>query len=35
MVFAAFMMVENFGFAVHELTVLFLVNYIANIILRQ
>ena len=32
MVFAAFMMVEKFGFAVHELTVLFLVNYIANII---
>ena len=26
------MMVEKFGFAVHELTILFLVNYIANII---
>jgi hypothetical protein len=32
MVFAAFMMVETFGFAVHELTFLFLINYIANII---
>ena len=31
-VFAAFMMVEKFGFAVHELTFLFLINYIANII---
>jgi len=31
MVFAAFMMVEHFGFAVHELTFLFLINYIANI----
>jgi hypothetical protein len=31
-VFAAFMMVEKFGFAVHELTFLFLINYVANII---
>ena len=31
-VFAAFMMVEKFGFAVHELTFLFLINYAANII---
>lgn len=29
-VFAAFMMVEKFGFEVHEVTALFLVNYIAN-----
>ena len=29
-VFAAFMMVERFGFEVHEVTALFLVNYIAN-----
>ena len=32
MVFAAFMMVEHFGFKVHELTFLFLVNYAANIL---
>ncbi len=32
-VFAAFMMVERFGFEVHNLTALFLINYIANIIL--
>ncbi len=31
-VFAAFMMVERFGFEVHTLTALFLVNYVANII---
>jgi len=31
-VFAAFMMVERFGFEVHEVTVLFLINYIANMI---
>ncbi|WP_371168509.1 MFS transporter [Aliiroseovarius sp. 2305UL8-7] len=30
-VFAAFMMVERFGFEVHELTALFLFNYVANI----
>ena len=29
-VFAAFMMVEKFGYDVHHLTLLFLVNYIAN-----
>ncbi|MEM1315424.1 MAG: MFS transporter [Pseudomonadota bacterium] len=29
-VFAAFMMVEKFGFAVHQVTALFLVNYLAN-----
>ena len=29
-VFAAFMMVEKFGLAVHEITALFLVNYAAN-----
>ncbi len=29
-VFAAFMMVERFGFEVHEVTALFLVNYLAN-----
>ena len=29
-VFAAFMMVEKFGMAVHEVTVLFIVNYVAN-----
>lgn len=29
-VFAAFMMVERFGFEVHELTALFLINYLAN-----
>ncbi len=32
-VFAGFMMVERFGFDVHELTALFLINLIANIIL--
>ena len=32
MVFAAFMMVEHFGFRVHELTFLFLINYAANIL---
>jgi hypothetical protein len=32
MVFAAFMMVERFGFAVHEVTALFLINYVANMI---
>jgi predicted MFS family arabinose efflux permease len=31
-VFAAFMMVERFGFQVHEVTVLFLINYIANML---
>jgi len=31
-VFAAFMMVERFGFDVHELTALFLINYLANMI---
>jgi predicted MFS family arabinose efflux permease len=31
-VFAAFMMVERFGFQVHELTALFLINYLANMI---
>jgi len=31
-VFAAFMMVEHFGFQVDTLTALFLINYIANII---
>lgn len=30
MVFAAFMMVERFGFEVHEVTALFLINYVAN-----
>ncbi|NNU81275.1 MFS transporter [Halovulum dunhuangense] len=29
-VFAAFMMVEKFGFEVHEVTALFLINYLAN-----
>ncbi|MGF1660197.1 MAG: MFS transporter [Rubrimonas sp.] len=29
-VFAAFMMVERFGFALHEVTALFLVTYLAN-----
>ena len=29
-VFAAFMMVEKFGFKVHELTALFMINYLAN-----
>ena len=32
LVFAAFMMVERFGFEVHELTALFLLNYVANMI---
>jgi predicted MFS family arabinose efflux permease len=32
MVFASFMMVERFGFQVHEVTALFLVNYIANMV---
>ena len=32
LVFAAFMMVEKFGFEVHELTALFLINFIANMI---
>ncbi|MDI3336501.1 MFS transporter [Defluviimonas aestuarii] len=31
-VFAAFMMVERFGFEVHEVTALFLVNYLANML---
>ena len=31
-VFAAFMMVEKFGFEVHELTALFLINFVANMI---
>ena len=31
-VFAAFMMVERFGFEVHEVTALFLVNYMANML---
>jgi len=29
-VFAAFMMVEKFGFQVHEVTALFLINFVAN-----
>ncbi|RMF38563.1 MAG: MFS transporter [Alphaproteobacteria bacterium] len=32
-VFAAFMMVEKFGMKIHELTALFLINYIANMVL--
>jgi predicted MFS family arabinose efflux permease len=32
-VFAAFMMVEHFGFEVHEVTALFLINYVANMVL--
>ncbi|MBD3677776.1 MAG: MFS transporter [Rhodobacteraceae bacterium] len=32
MVFAAFMMVERFGFEVHEVTALFLINFLANMI---
>ncbi|MCV6825305.1 MULTISPECIES: MFS transporter [Halocynthiibacter] len=32
-VFAGFMMVEKYGFAVHEITALYLVNLIANIVL--
>ncbi|SFI48285.1 MFS transporter [Albimonas pacifica] len=31
-VFAAFMMVEKFGFEVHEVTALFLINYLANML---
>ncbi|MGM0584528.1 MAG: MFS transporter [Pseudomonadota bacterium] len=31
-VFAAFMMVEKFGLQVHQLTALFLINYVANMI---
>ncbi len=31
-VFAAFMMVEHFGFEVHEVTALFMINFIANMI---
>ena len=31
-VFAAFMMVERFGFEVHEVTALFLVNFLANMV---
>ncbi|MDJ1006919.1 MAG: MFS transporter [Paracoccaceae bacterium] len=31
-VFAAFMMVERFGFEVHEVTALFLVNFLANML---
>ncbi len=31
-VFAAFMMVEHFGFKVNEVTALFLINYIANMV---
>ena len=33
MVFAGFMMVERFGFAVHELTALYLINLALNIVL--
>ncbi len=33
MVFAAFMMVEHFNFEVHEVTSLFLINYVANMII--
>lgn len=33
LVFAAFMMVERFGFEVHHLTALFLVNYLANMLI--
>lgn len=33
LVFAAFMMVERFGFEVHEVTALFLINYMANMVL--
>jgi hypothetical protein len=32
-VFAAFMMVEKFGMEVHELTALFLINFLANMVL--
>ena len=31
-VFAAFMMVEKFGFEVHQVTALFLINYLANML---
>ncbi|GIX13998.1 MAG: MFS transporter [Paracoccaceae bacterium] len=31
-VFAAFMMVEKFGMKIHELTALFLINYVANML---
>ena len=31
-VFAAFMMVERFGFEVHEITALFIINYVANML---
>ncbi len=31
-VFAAFMMVEKFGFEVHEVTALFLINYLVNMV---
>ena len=31
-VFAAFMMVERFGFQVHEVTALFLINFLANMV---
>ncbi|WP_298495570.1 MFS transporter [uncultured Maritimibacter sp.] len=31
-VFAAFMMVERFGFEVHEVTALFIINFLANMI---
>ncbi len=31
-VFAAFMMVEKFGFHIHEVTALFLINYLANML---
>ena len=31
-VFAGFMMVEHFGFAVHEVTALFLINLVINIL---
>ena len=31
-VFAAFMMVERFGFEVHEITALFLINFLANML---
>jgi hypothetical protein len=31
-VFAAFMMVQQFGFQVHEVTALFLINYLANML---
>jgi MFS family permease len=31
-VFAAFMMVERFGFEVHEVTALFMINFVANMI---